>query len=82
MCRIVGAARALVAEMAEQLADTGVNTGPVVIRPPNVTLADPPQRDPACRLTVLPVNVTDTDSLEQAVQAIVNMRTRHGHWIW
>jgi NAD(P)-dependent dehydrogenase (short-subunit alcohol dehydrogenase family) len=33
---------------------------------------------PACRLTVLPVNVTDNDSLEQAVQAIVNMRTRHG----
>ncbi len=29
--------------------------------------------NPGCRLTVLPVNVTDTDSLERAVQAIADM---------
>jgi short-subunit dehydrogenase len=79
---IVGASSGIGREMAEQLAVSGVQHLVLSSRSAakcNAVADTCRSLNPACRLTVLPVNVTDTDSLEQAVQAIANM---HGVTWW
>jgi short-subunit dehydrogenase len=73
---IVGASSGIGREMAQQLAVSGVQHLVLSSRSAakcNAVADTCRSLNPACRLTVLPVNVTDTDSLERAVEAIANM---------
>jgi short-subunit dehydrogenase len=72
---IVGASSGIGREMAEQLAVSGVQHLVLSSRSAakcNAVADKCRKLNPACRLTVLPVNVTDTASLERAVQTIAN----------
>jgi dehydrogenase/reductase SDR family protein 7 len=62
--------------MAEQLAVSGVQHLVLSSRSAakcNAVAETCRELNPGCRLTVLPVNVTDTDSLEHAIETIANM---------
>ena len=72
---IVGASSGIGREMAEQLAVSGVQHLVLSSRSAakcNAVADECRNLNPGCRLTVLPVDVTDTDSLKGAVQAIAN----------